>query len=127
MVAQSHSILISDDDRAFRETLCDLLSEQGYAVRGVGDGLEALDVIEHRPIDLILTDFRMPRLSGLELIQRARQVRPHVPAILLSGEVSPQLERAAAVIAVERVLSKPPNPRELTHLVRLALSAQRAR
>jgi CheY-like chemotaxis protein len=125
MWARRASILISDDDAALRETLCELFAHEHYDVRPVVDGQAALEAVLNKPVDLLLTDFHMPRLSGLELIERVRLVRPNLPAILMSGEVSPQLERAAARVTALRLFRKPPDRRELTGEVQRLLRLHR--
>lgn len=77
-------ILVVDDDPTLVGLLTDILTEEGHAVAGAGDGDEALALIPRLRPDLLLTDLMMPRLSGLDLIRRAR-----LPAILLTAGTPP--------------------------------------
>jgi DNA-binding NtrC family response regulator len=78
------NILIVDDEQTIRET-CVAVSEQtGMKAMGVGTAEEALDVLEHSAIDILLTDLKLPGTSGLELIRRVHDAHPHVVVVVLS-------------------------------------------
>jgi CheY-like chemotaxis protein len=66
-----------------------LLQELGYAVSTCTSGPEALELLTRQPVDLVITDFRMPHMDGVELIARIRQMRADMPIVLLSGFVEP--------------------------------------
>lgn len=72
------SILIAEDEPALLELLSEVLEEAGYEVAAARDGVEALEQLERRPFDLLLTDIRMPRVDGLELLARIRAIRDSV-------------------------------------------------
>jgi signal transduction histidine kinase/ActR/RegA family two-component response regulator len=79
-------ILLVDDDAMVREVLVRQLQEQGYEVFGASDGLEALAQIDDGAlVDVLISDFSMPGMNGLTLIQEARRRRPDLPALLLTG------------------------------------------
>jgi CheY-like chemotaxis protein len=83
------SILLVDDDLLDRELARQCLSGiEGLRLREAGDGEEALAAIAAEPPDLVLTDLRMPRVDGLELVARAREVAPAVPVILMTSQGS---------------------------------------
>lgn len=69
---QSGTILIADDQVANRELLEELLSTQGFRVVTAGDGAEVLDQLGKQPIDVVLLDVMMPRLSGLEVCAKMK-------------------------------------------------------
>ncbi|HWA15062.1 MAG TPA: ATP-binding protein [Gemmatimonadales bacterium] len=81
------TILIAEDEQQVRELTCRLLREAGYAVLAAADGEEALQIARGHsgPIDLLLTDVIMPRLSGDELAARLLVSRPGVPVLFVSG------------------------------------------
>src|SRR5215212_7865117 len=84
-VAVGQTILVVDDDPNLVVILTTLLEDAGYAVRQASDGRAALEAIAAHPPDLVLSDVRMPRLDGRELVDRlARQAIP-IPVILMSS------------------------------------------
>jgi CheY-like chemotaxis protein len=80
-------ILLVDDSGALRELTAAMLRDHGYEVTGAAGGAEALALIEKEPdrFDLIVTDFAMPMVSGLDVVRFARSHRADWPAIILSG------------------------------------------
>lgn len=84
--ASAHRILLVDDDDLVRETVAAQLIDLGYTVRAAPGAQAALLVLAGaEPPDLLLTDFSMPAMNGLALIRAARDLRPDLPAILLTG------------------------------------------
>ncbi len=79
-------VLVVEDEAANREALVDYLTDEGFAVRGAADGVEALAVLGAEAIDVVLTDLRMARMSGLELLERVGRQWPDVPCIIVSGQ-----------------------------------------
>jgi two-component system response regulator PilR (NtrC family) len=77
-------ILVVDDDDIIRDTLCELLSQE-YVCHQAVTAEEALAKLEAQPFDVVLTDISMPGLSGLELLNRAVQLYPGTPVIIVSG------------------------------------------
>src|SRR3954471_7406985 len=63
-------LLITDDDRDFRETVAGVLADRGFETLQAADGEEALTIVRHQPVHLLLLDMQMPRMSGLEMIER---------------------------------------------------------
>jgi len=89
-------ILIVDDEPDMRENCSRILSRQGYTCVTAGDGRAALAVLEREHPDLLLTDFKMPEMDGLELLRRAHELDPALPVILFTGFAS--IEAAVAAI-----------------------------
>ena len=81
-------ILAVDDDPIVLLNTAATLSDMGHQVLQADSGPAALDVLAREPIDLLLTDYTMPRMTGAELIDKAREVRPDLKAILASGFAS---------------------------------------
>ncbi len=107
-------ILIVDDFEPARLTLREHLEKQGYACQEVSNGQEALETIQTRHFDLVITDNKMPIMSGLELIRSLAQ-QPHErrpPIILLTGHPSANLSLEAQKFGVQAVFQKPPNDGE---------------
>lgn len=117
-------ILICDDEIHIVRALQFKLSKAGYDVSCAADGEAAWQAIERDPPDLLITDFQMPRLNGLELIERVRQQSAtcDLPVIVLSAkgfELSGQdLTQRYGVLAV---IDKPFSPREVLRLVESAV------
>lgn len=120
-MVQSPSILITDDDASFRETLQNVLEPQGYRTLLAADGEEAVEIVRREPVQLLLADMHMPKLTGLETIELIRQFKAMLPCILLSAAADENLLRQARRMQVFRVLSKPVSRKKITYTVQLAL------
>lgn len=78
-------VLTIDDDQSVRESLANYLEDFGYAVLQAEDGQRGLDVLATQRPDLILVDLRMPRMDGLQVLARAREIAPEIPIMVVSG------------------------------------------
>jgi len=83
------TILLVDDNPHGLVARRTVLQELGYVIHTGACGAEALDLLGRHKVDLVITDFRMPNMDGVELITRIRQLRGNLPIILLSGFVEP--------------------------------------
>jgi CheY-like chemotaxis protein len=119
-VVMSPSLLITDDDRAFRETLRDVFEPRGFRTLLAADGQEAWEIVQQDEVHLVLIDMHMPRLSGLEAIARIKQVQATLPCILISGQVDDSIRDSVDAF---RVLTKPISFRLVTETVHDALRA----
>ncbi|MHC4427007.1 MAG: sigma-54-dependent transcriptional regulator [Planctomycetota bacterium] len=79
------TILIAEDEELLRQSLAGLLEEEGYEILQAADGKAAYEQIVERPVDLVLTDIRMPEMDGLALLERIRQTAPETPVILMTA------------------------------------------
>ena len=79
------SILIIDDEKSIRKTLTEILSYEGYKVDEAADGEEGLKKFSQKVYDLVLCDIKMPKLDGIEFLERAREINNDVPIIVISG------------------------------------------
>lgn len=82
---QRGSVLVVDDDPCIREIVTAILSSQGYACSTAVDGAEAVDLLEKRPVDVVVTDLRMPRLGGMELMDLVQERWPGTDVIVITG------------------------------------------
>jgi two-component system chemotaxis response regulator CheY len=121
MLLKTPSLLITDDDRDFRETLRDVFEPRGFRTLLASDGEQALRIASNEPVHLLVTDMHMPRLSGLETIHRLRQLCVSVPCILLSAQLDERITEEARQAAVFRFLPKPVSFRDLTDVVTQAM------
>ena len=78
-------ILLVDDDDALRDALADLLESRGYDVVAVDDGKRGLEQCQRESFDLVVTDFRMPGLGGMELLKELRESNPKMPVIMMTA------------------------------------------
>jgi len=90
--ARASRMLVVEDDAPTREFLVDALTTQGYSVVSVADGAEAGQRLRSSPYHLLLTDIRLPGLSGLELFRLCRAAQPYTETILVTS--APDLEAA---------------------------------
>lgn len=121
MLATSPAILITDDDRDFRETLKVIFEPRGFRTFLADNGEAALDIVQSQEVHLLLLDLHMPKLSGLETIHRVKQLRSRLPCILISAGLDEATIRAAHTAEVFSVLAKPVSRLQLTDTVDLAL------
>lgn len=114
---RAHMILLVDDDDDVRETSADMLGELGYHVIQASNGADALAILEDCPgLEVMVTDVRMPGMSGLELSDIARTRRSDLKIILISGYFTPQVIR-------NRFLQKPFRTHELDQAIQAELRA----
>ncbi len=119
---QNYIILIVDDEEGLRKGLSRLLEDDGYTVVCAEDGEKALDIIRSMHIDLILTDMRMPGMSGIELLKKVRKIRGDIGVIILTGygEIESYIE--AMNFGAMEYVSKPFKVNELKFIVNKILS-----
>jgi len=99
-------VLIADDDRLVRTMLGDLLAELGHVVVSAQDGAEAVKLCDREPPDLLILDFLMPRLSGLDALREIRK-RHGIPALLITAINEGSLRGVDGVDQVQGRLEKP--------------------
>ena len=105
-------ILLAEDDQVMREYLTRALEKSGYAVVAVDRGTAALPLIEAERFDLLLTDIVMPEMDGIELAQKASEIRPELRVMFITGFAAVTL-KAGKTMPQARVLSKPFHLRDL--------------
>ncbi len=118
------TILVVDDERGIRETLGDILEDEGYTVRTAGDGLVALGILERELIDCVLLDVWLPGKGGLEILQEVRSSYPNTPVIIISGHGSIDMAVKAVKEGAFDFLEKPLSLDRVTTIVRNALELQ---
>lgn len=113
-------LLIADDDALFRETVIEIV-EPFFPTIAVESGEQAIEVVRSEPIGLALLDMHMHLLSGLDAIRWLRRQHVDLPCILMSSDVTDELEQAAQELNTFSVLRKPPRRDGLLAIIRLAL------
>jgi len=114
------SILIVDDDQQIAELIEIYLKNEGYIINKAGDGLEALQIMEHTPSDLIILDIMMPNMDGLEFCKQVRK-NNHVPILMVSAKVEDMDKIIGLITGADDYMIKPFNPLELTARVKALL------
>ncbi len=123
--AETARILVVDDERVIREILAEFLALEGYAVHTVEDGEKALTELRLRPYDLLITDLKMPKLSGLQLLEKIEQERLGVLTVLMTGFGTVETAIEAMKKGAYDYLLKPFKVEEVIHVVERALYRQR--
>jgi two-component system response regulator AtoC len=116
-------ILLVDDDAAITTVLGSLLKQEGLAVLSAASGAEALALLEKHPVDVMVTDLRMPGLDGMTLLRRATHASPDVPVIVLSAHGTVALAVDAMKAGAADFLTKPFDREEVLFVVKKALAA----
>lgn len=119
------TVLLVDDDEAVREVLVEVLEDLNFDVVAAPDGLQALELLvsPSASVDILLTDFAMPGITGAETILRARQIRPGLPAIMMTGYADDRISLAA--LRGTPILRKPLESAELQTVLDAHLGSDR--
>ncbi|MFZ3211122.1 MAG: response regulator [Terriglobales bacterium] len=111
MAGFPYRLLVVDDEPSIRDLMQTSLSKEGYEVRSAKDGFDALAQMRGALPDLILTDLKMPNMSGFEFLSVVRRRFPQIPTIAISGEYEPPV--AELGVLADAFLAKPHMPKEL--------------
>ncbi len=114
-------ILIIDDEKAIRKTLTEILSFEGYKIEEAADGEEGLKKFRDKQFDLVLCDIKMPKLDGIEFLQKAGEFNPDVPIIMISGHGNIETAVEAVKKGAFDYISKPPDLNRLLITIRNAM------
>ncbi|MFC1856028.1 response regulator [Thermodesulfobacteriota bacterium] len=85
MEKSKYPILIVDDEESITELLSDYLEQEGFSVQSTNNPLEALTIVENENIKIILTDIKMPELSGIELLEKVKKINGLIQVIIMTG------------------------------------------
>ncbi|MBA2482762.1 MAG: response regulator [Planctomycetes bacterium] len=112
------TIVIADDDRLLRESLCDALSDLGCDPHPAGNAGEAIELLSSASCDLLLSDVDMPDMSGFQLLSWVSQRQPDrgLPAVLMSARADEAMSRAARAAGAITLLPKPVEITSITSL-----------
>ncbi|MCL2458103.1 MAG: endopeptidase La [Desulfobulbus sp.] len=112
------SILIVDDEEIARSNLMHVLGKEGYTCHGAANGTEAMEVMAGEEIDLVVTDLKMERMDGIELLNQVNRNAPEVPVIMVTGFATVSSAVDALKKGAAHYLSKPVNLDELRRTVK---------
>ena len=115
---ESGRVLLVDDDVCILSLLRFVLEAYAIKTEKATSGAEAVDLLDKMEFDLIITDFRMPVMNGVELAKIVKKRFPHIPIIMIAGEIGPDIFEMAENTGISRVFCKPPNIKELLATVR---------
>lgn len=116
------NILIIDDEKAIRKTLGEILSYEGYKTFEAENGQEGWEFFaQHSNIDLVLCDIKMPKMDGLEFLQKAMEKNPDVPVIMISGHGNIETAVDAVKKGAYDYISKPPDLNRMLITIRNAI------
>ena len=118
-------VLVAEDDEPTRYVITDLLTRAGYNVFPAGDGMVAIEELKKRHYDVVLTDYQMPRLNGLELLALSQELMPETPVILISS-AHPSLEQVAIERGAFAWIRKPVPVTQVLLIVRSAMEQTRS-
>lgn len=114
---ETPNLLVTDDDIAFRQVVCEGLLRRGFHVTQACDGAEALDVMQRDEIHVALVDLHMPRLTGLEVIRYLSEKPESPPCVLMSAELDDAVRAEAKRMRAFDVLSKPVRMQHLANVI----------
>src|SRR5438876_1401368 len=114
-------ILIIDDEKAIRKTLSEILSFEGYKIEEASDGEEGLKKFKDKNYDLVLCDIKMPKLDGIEFLQKASESNADIPIIMISGHGNIETAVEAVKKGAFDYISKPPDLNRLLITIRNAM------
>jgi len=118
------NILIIDDEKAIRKTLSEILSFEGYKIDEAADGEEGLKRFGEKSFDLVLCDIKMPKIDGIEFLEKAREINADIPIIMISGHGNIDTAVEAVKKGAFDYVSKPPDLNRLLITLRNATEKQ---
>jgi two-component system, OmpR family, response regulator len=99
-------ILFVEDEPLARKLFCQVLRDEGYRVMEAGDGTEALDLLQTQHVDLVISDFMMPKMQGTKLVEHLHFFHPGIPVMLITGYL-PEVSGEDILQEVAEVMPKP--------------------
>ncbi|KRP29154.1 MAG: Fis family transcriptional regulator [Cryomorphaceae bacterium BACL22 MAG-120619-bin32] len=116
-------ILIIEDEAAIRRVLKKIISEENetYIIEEAEDGLEGLEMLKNNDFDLILCDIKMPKMDGVEVLEKAKKLHPEIPIVMISGHGDLDTAVNTMRLGAFDYISKPPDLNRLLNTVRNAL------
>jgi len=118
------NILIVDDERSIRKTLSEILSYEGYKIDEAVDGEDGLKKFTTSSYDIVICDVKMPKMDGIEFLEKAKAFNPDVPIIIISGHGNIELAVEAVKKGAFDYISKPPDLNRMLITLRNALDKQ---
>jgi CheY-like chemotaxis protein/anti-sigma regulatory factor (Ser/Thr protein kinase) len=119
-------VLVVDDDRGLNQILVEMLLQGGFDSEGVGDGLSALERISSEKFHLVLLDIGLPKMNGLDVLAKLRDMKSPPRVIVMTADDTPQTVLQAVKDQVYSYVSKPTPPKTIVEIAAEALAANRS-
>lgn len=100
-------LLIIEDDLNALTGLRELLGEEGFFVRGVMNGRQAIEAVKQEPFDIVLCDYSLPGMDGLQVCRELKRLQPHLTLFLVTAYRNLEILNAARLGGIEKVIAKP--------------------
>jgi CheY-like chemotaxis protein len=113
-------VLVADDHKPFRDSLCRCLKRAGFRTVGCHDGAEAIVLLRSMDFDFLITDLKMPHIDGIDLLDWVRRNRPHMRAVVVTAYGGQTQRRFFLQQGVDGVFEKPFDPEKLAEYLRQA-------
>jgi putative nucleotidyltransferase with HDIG domain len=118
-------VLVVDDEKFIRDILADFLTMEGYAVRTAEDGAQALSELSHSTFDLVISDLKMPKMGGLDLLQHVGHLQPEALTVIMTGFGTVETAIDAMKQGAYDYILKPFKVEEIVHVVQRGLEKKR--
>jgi DNA-binding NtrC family response regulator len=112
-----YTVLVVDDDTLVNEFLTETLERAGYECRAATSGEEAMELFVEKPVDIVLTDLKMPGISGIEVIEQVKNIRPETVVVMMTAYGTIETAVKAIKLGAYDFLLKPVLPEPLEHLM----------
>ena len=119
--AGAPTLLVVDDEARILSALRRALAREGWRVVTAGTPAEALRILGEEPVDAVLSDHKMPRMSGLDVLEAAARLRPHAARLLISGWPDEIPAERLAALGIRALIPKPWDDAELKQVLRSSL------
>lgn len=106
-------VLVAEDDRSTNKLICAVLRKDGHETLSAADGQEALEILEHEHVDLIVSNVMMPHMDGLELVRQLRKAEWSTPVLMLTARLDAETLHSGFMLGADNYLTKPADMKEL--------------
>lgn len=115
-------ILVVDDESIVRVSCKRILEPEGFFVDIAADGYEAIELIKKQPYDIIITDLKMPKMDGLEVLEWIKKNSPVSKVVVITGFSTPEIAERSEKAGATKYLEKPFTPETLISVVQSAIN-----
>lgn len=101
------NVLVVDDEEILRSLLEKILKREGYCVRLAASAKEALEILDKNPVDIVVSDIKMPEMDGIELLKAIKKTRPDVGVIMMTAYADTYSVKDALLLGADDYVTKP--------------------
>ena len=116
----SVSILIVDDEQMMRNLLEKILIREGYKILSAGNGVEALEILQSSRVDMVISDIKMPRMNGFDLLKVLKEEYPEIGVIMMTAYGDTYTVKDALLLGADEYITKPFKSHEISLVVERA-------